>query len=93
MNRYLLDTNVLPEFSRSTIPPNLKVKSWVESAQPDTLFTSVLSFGEIRKGIELLPHGKKRSELEQWLDDRPDMAGMEANAAHAGSRAADGLAS
>ena len=32
-------------------------------------------------------------ELERWLDDRPDMAGMEANAAHAGSRAADGLAS
>jgi diguanylate cyclase (GGDEF)-like protein len=32
-------------------------------------------------------------ELEQWLDDRPDMAGMEVNAAHVGSHAADGLAS
>jgi diguanylate cyclase (GGDEF)-like protein len=32
-------------------------------------------------------------ELERWLDDRPDMAGMEANAAHIGARAADGLAS
>jgi len=35
-------------------------------------------------------------ELEQWLDDRPDMAGMEfnaLNAAHAGPHAADGLAS
>jgi diguanylate cyclase (GGDEF)-like protein len=32
-------------------------------------------------------------ELEQWLDDRPDMAGMEVNAARAGSHAADGLAS
>jgi predicted nucleic acid-binding protein len=32
------------------------------------LFTSVLSIGEIRKGIELLPPSKKRSELERWLD-------------------------
>ncbi|MDQ2712809.1 MAG: PIN domain-containing protein [Acidobacteriota bacterium] len=39
----------------------------MESADPDTLFTSVLSFGEIRKGIELLPPGKKRDELEQWI--------------------------
>ena len=69
MTGFLLDTNVLSEFSRSAIPPNPKVKSWIESAQPDTLFTSVLSIGEIRKGIDLLPPGKKRRELEQWLDD------------------------
>ncbi len=35
---------------------------------PDTLFTSVLCLGEIRKGIELLPQGRRRSELEQWLE-------------------------
>lgn len=40
----------------------------MESAYPDTLFTSVLSIGEIRKGIELLAAGKKRSELERWID-------------------------
>jgi predicted nucleic acid-binding protein len=40
----------------------------MELAHPDTLFTSVLSFGEIGKGIELLPAGKKRVELERWLD-------------------------
>jgi hypothetical protein len=49
---FLLDTNVLSEFSRSAIPPDQNVKRWVESARPDTLFTSVLSMGEIRKGIE-----------------------------------------
>ena len=31
------------------------------------LFTSVLTFGEIRKGIDLLPPGKKRDVLQQWL--------------------------
>ncbi len=65
---YLLDTNVLSEFSRSATPPNPTVKRWIETALPDTLFVSVLSFGEIRKGIDLLPPGKKRDALEQWLD-------------------------
>jgi predicted nucleic acid-binding protein len=65
---FLLDTNVLSEFSRSAIPPNPNVQRWMESAQPDLLFTSVLSVGEIRKGIELLSPGKKRRDLEQWLD-------------------------
>ena len=68
MTGFLLDTNVLSEFSRSAFPPDRNVERWVESANPDTLYTSVLSFGEIRKGIELLAPGKKRSELERWLD-------------------------
>jgi predicted nucleic acid-binding protein len=65
---FLLDTNVLSEFSRSAIPPDPHVKRWMESAEPASVFTSVLSFGEIRKGIKLLPPSKKRGELEQWLD-------------------------
>jgi hypothetical protein len=40
----------------------------MESAVPDTLFTSVLSLGEVRKGIELLPPSKKRRDLEAWVD-------------------------
>jgi toxin FitB len=55
VTRFLLDTNVLSEFSRSAIPPDSKVQSWVESIPPEAFYTSVLSFGEIRKGIELLP--------------------------------------
>jgi toxin FitB len=65
---FLLDTNVHSEFSRCASPPNLNVRRWMESAHPDMLFTSVLSRGEIRKGIELLPPSKKRLDLEQWLD-------------------------
>jgi predicted nucleic acid-binding protein len=64
---FLLDTNVLSEFSRSAGLPHPNVKRWLESARPDDLFTSVLTFGEIRKGIELLPPGRKRKELEGWL--------------------------
>jgi predicted nucleic acid-binding protein len=65
---FLLDTNVLSEFSRSAFPPDPNVKRWMELADPNRLFTSVLSFGEIRKGIELLPFSKKRNALERWLD-------------------------
>lgn len=67
MTGFLLDTNVLSEFSRSAFPPDPNVNRWA-AADPVTLFTSVLCFGEIRKGIELLAPGKKRSDLEKWID-------------------------
>jgi len=68
VNGFLLDTNVLSEFSRSALPPHPNVERWVAAIHPDMLFTSVLSIGEIRKGVELLPLSRKRSELEHWLD-------------------------
>ncbi len=68
MSGFLLDTNALSEFSRSAIPPNPNVQCWIESLQPDDLYTSVLSVSEIRKGIELFPASRKRRDLGQWLD-------------------------
>ena len=68
MKGFLLDTNLLSEFSRSSFPPDVNVERWMESTHPDMLFTSVLSIGEIRKGIERLAPGRKRSELEHWLE-------------------------
>ena len=68
MSGFLLDTNVLSEFSRSAIPPDAYVKRWMESVPRGSLFVSVLSIGEIRKGIELLPQSRKRIGLEAWLD-------------------------
>jgi predicted nucleic acid-binding protein len=34
-----------------------------------TFYVSVLTFAEIRRGIELLPKGKRRTQLEEWLDE------------------------
>ncbi|MFN0106432.1 MAG: PIN domain-containing protein [Bryobacteraceae bacterium] len=65
MIRFLLDTNVLSEFSR-TGEPNRHVDRWLKSAEEESLFASVLTFGEIRRGIELLPPGKRRTQLEHW---------------------------
>jgi predicted nucleic acid-binding protein len=44
------------------------VKEWLRATDPDLLWVSVLSFGEIRKGIERLAPGKRRAELEAWLE-------------------------
>ena len=68
MSGFLLDTNILSEFKRRG-EPSPKVASWLKATDPDLLWVSVLSFGEIRKGINRLAPGKRRTELQQWLAD------------------------
>jgi toxin FitB len=68
MSGFLLDTNVISEFARSDNTPDQRVKQWLEAADPDSLFASVLTFGEIRRGVEKLPPGKRRAHLETWLE-------------------------
>ena len=67
MRGFLLDTNVLSEFKRRG-EPDPRVRDWLRDTDPDLLWASVLSFGEIRKGIERLTAGKRRTELEEWLE-------------------------
>ncbi|MCX6606404.1 MAG: type II toxin-antitoxin system VapC family toxin [Acidobacteria bacterium] len=67
MNGFILDTNVLSEFKRRG-PPDPRVRDWLQATPPDLLWASVLSFGEIRRGIENLALGARRTELEMWLD-------------------------
>ena len=47
---YLLDTNIVSELSKRT--PNPGVLSWFEAIEDTDLFLSVITLGEIRKGIE-----------------------------------------
>ena len=67
MKGYLLDTNIISEYSRSA-PPSPEVTRWVDAQDEDRLYLSVLTVGEIRQGTTLLPHGRKRNQLEQWLE-------------------------
>lgn len=67
MSGFLLDTNVLSEFNRRG-EPNPRVKHWLEAADSDSLYASVLTLAEIRFGVELLPSSKRRTQLEEWLD-------------------------
>ncbi|MBI3013712.1 MAG: type II toxin-antitoxin system VapC family toxin [Candidatus Tectomicrobia bacterium] len=63
---YLLDTNVVSETIRRN--PNKTVTSWLDQIPGEALFISVLTLGEIRKGIEALPDRKRRERLRLWID-------------------------
>lgn len=65
MSGYLLDTNILSEFSRSR--PEPRVLQWFEKAESHQLYLSVITVGEIRKGCSLLASGTRREVLENWL--------------------------
>lgn len=68
MSGFLLDTNVISEFARPDNKPDQRVKQWLEAADADSLYASVLTFGEVRRGIEKLPPSKRRTLLETWLE-------------------------
>lgn len=64
--KYLLDTCVVSELVRPA--PITGLVDWINSQQEERLFMSVLTLGELRKGIDRLPSGAKRTRLENWLD-------------------------
>ena len=65
---YLLDTCVVSEMvSRH---PNRQVLAWLDSIAETRLYLSVITIGEIRKGIEKLPNSQRRTEIEDWLRDQ-----------------------
>ncbi len=75
MTKYLVDTNVSSELSRER--PEPKVLDFIVNADQASLFLSVMTIGEILKGINALPNSKRRSDLQAWLDNdvRPWFAG------------------
>src|ERR1700736_3497086 len=66
MTGFLLDTNCISEVVR--LKPDPHVTSWIEAAEEDLLYISVLTLGEIRKGVAALPQSRRRSRLETWLE-------------------------
>jgi hypothetical protein len=63
---YLLDTNVISELVRPK--PSKSVLAWFENIPSDALHISVLTLGEIRKGVEHMPNGARREKLRLWLE-------------------------
>jgi predicted nucleic acid-binding protein len=62
---FLLDTNCVSELVR--VKPESRVLEWMEAAEETLLHLSVLTLGEIRKGLATLPHSRRRTRLEAWL--------------------------
>lgn len=63
---YLLDTPVFSEYTKKR--PNAKVLEWMAAQTEENLHASVLTVGEIAKGIERLAAGKRKAELGEWLE-------------------------
>ena len=65
--KWLLDTCVISELVSKQ--PAKKVVRWIDSIDADRLYLSVITIGEIRKGIEKLPESKRRQNLQSWLTE------------------------
>ena len=65
MSGFLLDTNVVSELIKPK--PEPKLAKWTDVTDEALLFLSVLTIGEIRKGIARHPNATRRVKLEAWL--------------------------
>ena len=61
---YLVDTNVISELARPK--PEEAVLAWIRQNEPN-LYVSTITIGELRKGIESLPSGSRKTNLQKWL--------------------------
>jgi predicted nucleic acid-binding protein len=66
MTGFLLDTNCISELIR--VEPEPQVVRWIEEVDERLFFLSVLTIGEIRKGIAGQVAGKQGTKLEGWLE-------------------------
>ncbi|PSB01482.1 type II toxin-antitoxin system VapC family toxin [Merismopedia glauca] len=65
--KYILDTNVISEAISKQ--PNQKVINWLKSIDSSQLYLSILTIGEIKKGIEKLPNSKRKEEVKDWFEN------------------------
>jgi toxin FitB len=65
---WLLDTNVLSELRRPR--PNGNVLRFIGDQTLDLLYVSVVTFAEIRSGVELLEDPNRRMEINGWLENK-----------------------
>jgi predicted nucleic acid-binding protein len=64
--KYILDTCVVSELVRPN--PEPKVVQWISQCDEEALFLSVVTIGEIQKGITKLTDKKRSAVIQQWLD-------------------------
>ncbi|MDB9372300.1 type II toxin-antitoxin system VapC family toxin [Nodularia sphaerocarpa] len=64
---YLLDTCLISEIIAKQ--PNQQVLNWLDAQVPETLYLSVITIGEITKGISKLTTSKRKESLTTWLNE------------------------
>ena len=63
---YLLDTCVISELVKPS--PDANVIDWLNSTSTEQLYLSVITIGEVRKGLTKLPDSKRKDLLTNWLN-------------------------
>jgi toxin FitB len=71
---FLLDTNAISEWVKPRPDPG--IVRWLDEVDEDRTYLSVITVGELRKGVDRLANGRRRDRLEQWLTgELPDRFG------------------
>lgn len=65
MNAFVVDTNIISETAKEI--PNPAVITWMKENANDLFLTSI-TVEELRFGEYLLPEGKRREALKEWID-------------------------
>lgn len=68
---WLIDTNAISELKKRQ--PHPDVVRWFAERPGESLYLSVLTLGELRKGIDAMPEGRRKASFRDWLEvDLPD---------------------
>jgi tRNA(fMet)-specific endonuclease VapC len=65
--KYLLDTDVISELISKNA--ETRVLEWIDGIDPENVFLSSITIGELCKGIERLPESMKKTRLSDWLNN------------------------
>ena len=63
--RYLLDTNILSNFTKPA--PSESLVAWMADQSDDDLFIASLTLAELRRGVLEKPAGSRRDQLDAWF--------------------------
>lgn len=65
---YLLDTNAVSEWIKPRPDPGLI--GWLHEADEERMFLSVITIGEIRRGVDRMSDGRRKARLTTWLSEQ-----------------------
>jgi toxin FitB len=65
--KYILDTNVISEAINKQ--PNPQVMNWLRGMDAQDLYLSVVTVGEIKKGVEKLPESHRKQTIKDWFEN------------------------
>ena len=66
--KYLLDTCVISELISKQ--PDTDVIDWLDNTEDERIYLSVITIGELNRGVEKLPDSQRKSEIQEWFSEK-----------------------